>query len=81
MSDRTQIAKIAANTRWANESDRSAATQPARDGLARKFEDQVDPDRALSPAERAMRAESARRAHFQRLALKSAQARRAKRTA
>lgn len=81
MSDRTQIAKIAANTRWANESDRSAATQPARDGLARKFEDQVDPDRVLSPAERAMRAESARRAHFQRLALKSAQARRAKRSA
>jgi hypothetical protein len=81
MSDRTQIAKIAANTRWANEPDRSAATQPARDGLARKFEDLVDPDRTLSPAERAMRAESARRAHFQRLALKSAQARRAKRTA
>lgn len=80
-ADRTQIAKLAAHTRWAGTEDRSAATQPARDGLMRKFEDQVDPDRVLPQDERAIRALSARRAHFQRLALKSAQARRAKRTA
>lgn len=78
MSDRSQIAKIAARTRWANTEDRSAATQAARDGLARKFEDQVDPERRLPADERARRAESARRAHFQRLALKSAQSRRAR---
>jgi hypothetical protein len=77
-NDRSQIAKIAARTRWANTEDRSAATQAARDGLARKFEDTVDPDRRLAPEERAKRAESARLAHYQRMALKSAQARRAK---
>ncbi|WP_193613121.1 hypothetical protein [Nocardioides lijunqiniae] len=81
MSDRSQIAKIAANSRWARETDRSAATQPARDGLNRRFELEVDPDGVLPVNERATRALSARRAHFQRLALKSAQARRAKRSA
>lgn len=78
MSDRSQIARIAANTRWSKETDRAAATQAARDGMTRKFEDQVDPDRTLAPEERAKRADSARRAHYQRLALKSAQSRRAK---
>jgi hypothetical protein len=78
-NDRSQIAKIAANTRWANESDRSAATQPARDAMRLKFERQVDPEGRLPADERAIRAESARRAHYQRLALKSAQARRQKR--
>jgi hypothetical protein len=78
MGDRSQAAKIAAHTRWASEPDRSAATQAARDGLMRKFEDQVDPTRSLPAEERAMRAESARKAHYQRLALASAKARRAK---
>jgi hypothetical protein len=77
-ADRSSIARLAAHSRWAKEEDRSAATQAARDGLQRRFEDQVDPDRSLPADERAKRAESARRAHFQRLALKSAQARRAK---
>lgn len=40
-----------------------------------KFEQQVDPDGTLTPTERAKRAESARKAHFQRLAFKSAKAR------
>lgn len=78
MSDRKQVARIAANTRWSQTEDRSAATQPARDAMYRKFEDQVDPERVLLPEERARRVASARKAHFQRLALKSAQARRAK---
>lgn len=43
-----------------------------------KFEYQVDPQRKLLPAERAKRAENARKAYYQRLALKSAQARRRK---
>lgn len=77
-NDRSQIAKIAARTRWANTEDRSAATQAARDAMARKFEDQVDLERKLPADERAIRAENARRAHYQRLALKSAQSRRAK---
>jgi hypothetical protein len=41
-----------------------------------KFERQVDPSGTLTPAERAKRAAHARKAHFKRLALKSAQARR-----
>ena len=75
---RSQAGKIGANSRWAQESDRSAATQPARDGLIRKFENEVDPDRTLPVDERAKRVENARRAYYQRLALKSAQSRRAK---
>lgn len=77
----SQIGKLGAHTKWANTENRTAATQPARDALMRKFEDQVDPDRVLTPEERGKRAASARKAYYQRLALKSAQARRAKRTA
>jgi hypothetical protein len=80
-SHHAQAGRIGANSRWSREPDRAAATQPARDALMRKFEDQVDPDRSLPVDERARRAASARKAHFQRLALKSAQARRAKRSA
>lgn len=76
MSDRSQAAKIAAHTSWANTEDRTARTAPARRGLMAKFERQVDPDGLLSPDERTRRAESARRAHFQKLALASAKARR-----
>jgi hypothetical protein len=45
----------------------------------RRFLDEVDPERQLPEPERLRRAECARRAFFQRLALKSAQARAAKR--
>jgi hypothetical protein len=41
-----------------------------------RFYDQVDPDRSLPAAERERRAEHARKAYFQRLAAKSAKARR-----
>ena len=67
--------KIAANTRWSTEPDRAAATQAARSAFLSRFEEQVDPDRQLVPEERARRAESARKAYFQRLALASAKAR------
>lgn len=40
------------------------------------FEQKVDPDNTLSEAERTRRALAARKAHFARLALKSAQVRR-----
>jgi len=75
-SERFMVASIAANTRWANETDRTAATSPARAAFNRRFEDEVDPDRHLNPAERARRADSARKAYFMRLALKSARSRR-----
>lgn len=73
-----QAGRIGAHRKWAMTEDRSAATQPARDGLNRRFEDEVDPDRVLAPDERAKRAESARRAHFTRLAMKSAASRKAR---
>jgi uncharacterized heparinase superfamily protein len=75
-SERRLRAQIAAHVRWANEPDRTAATAKARRGLREKFERQVDPDNQLAPAERAKRAESARRAHYLAMALKSARARR-----
>jgi hypothetical protein len=68
-------ASVAANTRWAHEPDRSAATAPARAALEAKFAREVDPEGILPPAERAKRAANARRAFYQRLAIKSAQAR------
>lgn len=68
--------QIAANESWARTSDRAARTANARKAMLDKFERQVDPDGTLPSAERARRAEHARKAHFQRMALKSAQARR-----
>lgn len=55
--------------------DPRETTMPARAAFLNKFEDQVDPDRVLPEAERLRRAESARKAHFARLALASARAR------
>lgn len=68
-------ARIAAGERWAKEPDRTAATAAARSAFMDRFSKQVDPDGQLDPAERERRAESAKRAHFARMALKSAQAR------
>jgi hypothetical protein len=72
---RSLQARIAANTRWAHEPDRTAATRPARAAAVSRFEREVDPDGVLPPAERARRADSAQRAHMQRLALRSSRAR------
>lgn len=77
-SERSLAASIAANEGWARCPDRSARTSPARAALMAKFETLVDPNGELAPVERAKRAENARRAHFQRLALKSAKARRSR---
>lgn len=75
-SERALRAQIGAHTSWANTHDRAARTAPARRAMLDKFEREVDPDGTLSPAERARRAQNARKAYFARLALKSAQARR-----
>ena len=74
-AERKLHAQLAAHTKWAKCDDPSAATAPARSAFLRRFEDEVDPDRTLDPAERARRAEHARKAYFKRLALKSARAR------
>lgn len=70
------LARAAAYTRWAGTEDRTAATAPARAAAMERFERQVDPDGSLDPVERARRADFARKAHFTKLALRSAQSRR-----
>lgn len=53
-------------------------TEPARAAFLDSFAKQVDPEGVLPEAERLRRAEAARSAHFARLALLSAESRRAK---
>lgn len=77
---RALVARVAAHERWANEDDRAACTQPARDAFRARFERQVDPNNQLDPAERARRAEHAMRAHMLRLSLRSARSRAARKT-
>jgi hypothetical protein len=67
-SERQLIASIAANESWAHTTDRTQRTAPARAALDAKFLAQADGD--------PVRAANLRKAHFKRLALKSAQARR-----
>ncbi len=67
-SEKSLAARIAAQESWANTSDRTGRTAPARRALYQRFLDDADGDAA--------RAESAYKAHFSRMALKSAQARR-----
>lgn len=74
-ADRSSRAKIAAHARWAV-ADRRAVSEAARDRQMRRFETEVDPEGRLPPAERARRADHARKAYMQRLALRSARARR-----
>lgn len=51
-------------------------TVPARQAFLARFEREVDPDGQLAPAERAARADHARRAHMAKLSLRASQARR-----
>lgn len=56
--------------------DSREITKAARQAFLDRLDREVDPEGKLDPAERARRAKHARSAHFRRLALKSAQARR-----
>lgn len=67
-AERKLIGSIAAHQSWANTPDRAKRTAPARAALDAKFLAEAGGDPA--------RAENLRRAHYKRLALKSAQARR-----
>lgn len=69
-------ARLAAHSLHAKVVDPSAHTAPARRAFLDRFEREVDPDGLLDPAERARRAEHAKKAYFLRLALASATARR-----
>ena len=53
----------------------TAAARAASPGSLSYWEARVDPESHLPPAERARRAEAARKEHFARLAMKSARAR------
>ena len=55
--------------------NRAARTLPGRRAMFDKFEKEVDPEGKLTIQERAKRAEFARKAYYQRLAMKSAAAR------
>ena len=91
--DGSLISSLANEIKWAEVEDRAAATQPARDAFKdhflnearERFTSVVDPDGELPPdeleKELAYRAEKLRKAHFKRMALRSAQARRKKATA
>ncbi|OBG60826.1 hypothetical protein, partial [Mycobacterium sp. E735] len=72
---RSMRGRIGAYESWARTSDRPARTWPARKAALDRFEREIDPDGVLTPQERAKRAEWARKAFMQRLALKSAAAR------
>lgn len=67
-SERQLAARVAAHTSWANTENRTARTAKARAALEAKFLEQAGGD--------PVRAANLKKAHFARLALKSAQARR-----
>jgi hypothetical protein len=76
-SERAQISKIGALTKWSQCENRTAATAPARRALEEKIEREArEAHPELTDAELAKRVECARKLYYQRLALKSAQARR-----
>lgn len=66
----TAWGRIGAHTKWANTTNRTEATAPAREAFERKFLVQAGGD--------LKRAASLRKAYFARLALASAKARRAR---
>lgn len=75
-AERSLRGQLAVHASWANTPDRPARTRKAREAFNDRFEREVDPEGVLLPAERAKRAENARKAYFARLAFESAKARR-----
>ena len=76
--DRSTAGRIGALARLA-QYDPKVLTEKARAAfVTNRFENEVDPDRTLEPAERTRRAAAARRAHMLRLAARSAEVRASK---
>lgn len=75
-----QRAQLAANTRWSAEADRTAATAPMRqaflDKLHREARERLGP--AATDEQVAKAADSALKAHYARMRLRSLKARRKK---
>ncbi|MFF0864228.1 hypothetical protein ACFYUV_20890 [Nonomuraea sp. NPDC003560] len=81
-SERSTIARIAANTRWANEDDRIGATAKARNNSPASIEywmKKVDPGNEMPRDQRLRRAENAKTAYYQQRmrAARAAKARKA----
>lgn len=74
-ADRVRWGRIGGLTKASRHSP-DEMTGAARRGFLERFERQVDPDGTLEPAERARRAEAARKAHMLTLSARSAIARR-----
>jgi hypothetical protein len=72
---RVQRARLAAHVLHSRVSDPVAHTLAARTAFLDRFEREVDPDGVLPLAERARRAEHAKKAYFTRLALASSKSR------
>lgn len=71
---RSERAKRAAVARWDKTPyGRTAATQPARDGLERRFEKVADPEGILSPAELHRRVVKLQSRYYSDLAKKRSQ--------
>jgi uncharacterized ferredoxin-like protein len=68
-------AQIAAYESWAKTSNRAARTAPARKAMMERFEKLVDPDGVFPADVREKMADSAKKAHYRRMALKSARVR------
>jgi hypothetical protein len=79
-TERVLRARVAAHAKHAQHDPRTTMDKARAVFLAR-FDRQADPDGLLPPAERERRAQQLRSAHFARLALASAKARRARRSA
>ncbi len=79
-AERSLRARMAAHAMHAR-NDPVEITAKARAAFLAKFERQADPEGTLPPEERRRRAEHLRSAHFARLALASAKARRGRKPA
>lgn len=78
-AERSMISRVGAAASWAATPDPAARTAPARQAAVDRFRRQIDAEYPDVPeVRRADMAEHARKAYFLKLALKSAQARRAR---
>jgi hypothetical protein len=78
---RSRYGRQGACLRWAMEEDRTAATQPMRDGQRAKWARQVDPDGTLSPDELEYRIGLLQKAHMLKMTAAASKARRLAREA
>lgn len=82
-AERSTNARIAANTRWSRETNRTGATAKARGNSPASLQywlKKVDPDQLMPYADRVKNAESAMKAYYQAAMRKARQAKAAKKS-